>query len=269
MCRVWRDLRFGNAQGSPDYRAMRGSDPLIDEVTIGGGSETHADPEETIKGDTRVASSVPAEDEFVEVALDMGFAQSVEDALGPSLEVREHAVDPFQQLMRLLPLDNARLVRVGRRVLIAQPTVGDHSGTWGHHFSDEPVQRLRGSVGDVGQTDAARLAVFRQLDGADDEDLANRGAPALLLVDGVVFRAERHLGFIDLNEGLQRAASGIDHGAPELLEQEPGGFVAADAQLALQLKSGDAVRVGGDDVRGKEPRFEWQMAAMHDRACGD
>jgi hypothetical protein len=84
-----------------------------------------------------------------------------------------------------------------------------------------------------------------------------------------VFPAERHLGFIDLNEGLQRAASWIDHGAPELLEQEPGGLVAADAQLALQLKSGDAVRVGGDDVRGKEPRFEWPMAAMHNRACGD
>jgi hypothetical protein len=67
---------------------------------------------------------------------------------------------------------------------------------------------------------------------------------------------------------LQRAASGIDHGAPELLEPEPGGLVAADAQLALQLKSGDAVRVCGDDVRGKEPRFEWQTAAMQDRACG-
>ena len=46
-----------------------------------------------------MASPVPAEDEFVEVALDMGLAQSVEDALGPSLEVREHAVDPFQQLI--------------------------------------------------------------------------------------------------------------------------------------------------------------------------
>jgi hypothetical protein len=45
--------------------------------------------------------------------------------------------------------------------------------------------------------------------------------------------------------------------------------VAADAQLAPQLKSGDAVRVGGGDVRGKEPCFEWQMAAMHDRAFGD
>ena len=38
----------------------------------------------------------------------------------------------------------------------------------------------------------------------------------------------------------------------------------------LQLKSGDPVRVGGDNVSGKENHgLERQMAAMHDRACSD
>ena len=75
-----------------------------------------------------MASSVPAEDEFVEIALDKGLSQSVKDALGPSLEVREDPVDPFQDFMGVLPLDDAHLVWVGRRVLIAQSTVGEHPG---------------------------------------------------------------------------------------------------------------------------------------------
>ena len=80
-----------------------GSGTLIDEIAIGGGPEPHAEPEKAVEGDAGVASSVPAEDEFVEIALDMGLSQSVEDALGPSLEVREDPVNPFQDFMGLLP----------------------------------------------------------------------------------------------------------------------------------------------------------------------
>jgi hypothetical protein len=122
-----RDLRFGNAQGSPDYRAIRGSDPLIDEVTIGGGCDAHADPKETIKGDTRVASPVPAEDEFVEVALDMGRAQSVEDALGRR----------FKSCPRKLedPIEDGRTRRLGFRswhfhVAKARHAPDIHSNNW-------------------------------------------------------------------------------------------------------------------------------------------
>jgi len=258
-------MRLESAFGEP---RQAGSGTLIDEVAIGGGPEADAKPKKAIEGDPRVASPVPAEDEFVEIALDMGLAQSVKDALGPSLEVREDPVDPFQHVMGLLPLDDAHLMRVGRRVLVAQPAIGDHPGARGDHLPDEPVQRLRGSVGDMGQTDAARLAVFGQLDRAHDEDLSDGGAPALLLIDRVMLRAERHLGLINLDEGLQQASFGIDHGAPEFLEQKPGGLVAADAQLALQLKGRDAVRVGGDDVGGEEPRLERQVAVMHEGAGG-
>ena len=263
---VEKSLRRRRARASGAFEHRSGA--LIDEVAIGGGPEVDADPQETIKGDARMASSVPAEDEFVEVALDMGLAQSVKDALGPSLEVREDPVDPFQHLMGLLPLDNAHLVWVGRRVLVAEPAIGDHPGTRGYHVPDEPVQRLRGPVGDVGQTDAARLAILGQFDRADDEDLANRNPPALLAVEGIAFRAERHFRLIDLDEGLQQASSGVDHGAPELLQQQPGGLVAANAQLPLQLKGRDAVGMGSDNVGGKEPRLERQVAAMHDRAGG-
>jgi len=67
---------------------------------------------------------------------------------------------------------------------------------------------------------------------------------------------------------LQQAPPGVDHGAPELVEQQPGGLVAADAQLPLQLKGRDAVGVRGDTMRGEEPGLQRQVAAVHDRAGG-
>lgn len=72
------------------------SGALIYEITIRGRLQAHAEAEEAIKGDAGVASSVPAENEFVQVALGMRLAQSVIDPLCPTLEVREDPVDPFQ-----------------------------------------------------------------------------------------------------------------------------------------------------------------------------
>lgn len=131
--------------------------------------------------------------------------------------------------MRLLSLDNANFMWVGWWVLIAQPSVGDHPSSRGDHISNEPMQRLRGSVWDLCQANAAWLTVFRQLDRAHDEDFADRRSPTFLLVHGIMLRAERHFRLINLDKSLQWAASRIHHGAPELLEQQPGGLVAANA----------------------------------------
>lgn len=177
-------------------------------------------------------------------------------------------MDPFEHLLGVLPLDNAHLVWIGRRVFVAEPAIGDHPGIRGCHVPDEPVQRLREPVGDVGQTDAALLAILGQFDRADDEDLPKRSPPALLAVEGIAFQAERHFRLIDLDEGLQQASSGVDHGAPELLQQQSGGLVAANAQLPLQLKGRGAVGMRSDNAGRKEPRLERQVAAMHDRAGG-
>lgn len=245
------------------------SGALIYEITIRGRLQAHAKAEEAIKGDAGVASSVPAENEFVQVALGVRFAQSVIDTLCPTFEVREDPMDPLQQFMRLLSLDNAHFMWVGWWVLIAQPAVGDHPSARSNHISNEPMQRLRGSIGDLCQANAAWLAVFRQLDRAHNEDFADRRSPTFLFVHGILLRAERHLRLINLDKGLQWAASGIDHSTPELLEQEPGGLVAAEAQLTLQLEGRDPVGMSGDNVSGKKPCLERQMAAMHDRACSN
>ncbi len=48
--------------------------------------------------------------------------------------------------MRRAALDDAALVGVDGRVLVAQPAVGDDSGAGCDRLGDEPVQRLRGAV---------------------------------------------------------------------------------------------------------------------------
>jgi hypothetical protein len=102
-----------------------GSGALLDEIAIGDRAEIDSDPEQPIEGTVQVASAVPAEDELVEIATDVALPQSVEGALRPSLEVREHAVDPVKEFVRLPPLDDACLVGVRRWVLVAEPAVRD------------------------------------------------------------------------------------------------------------------------------------------------
>ena len=245
-------------------RFRAASDALIDEIAIGCRPEAEADPKERVESALRVTSSVPSEHELVEVALDMGLAQAVKDALRPSLEVREDAVDPRQDIVRLLALDDAGFVAVCGRVLIAQPAVADDMRTGRDGPTDETVQRPGRSVGDVRHPDTAGMAVCRKLHRADDENLAYRAAPAFGLVGGIVFRAKRHLRLVDLDQVLQQAPVGVDHRAAQLVQQEPGGLVASEAKLSLELQRGDAVGMAGDDVRGEEPRLEGQVAAVDD-----
>lgn len=170
-----------------DARYREGSGALIDEVAIAGRPEVEADPQETVEGDVRVASPVPSKDEFIKVALNMGLAQTVKDALGPGLEVGEHAVNPAQDFVRSSAGDDFGLMGVRGRILIAEPAVRDDMRARFDGPTDETMQRFRRAVGDLGQTDPARLAVLGQFHRADDEDLADRRAAALLAICRIVF----------------------------------------------------------------------------------
>jgi hypothetical protein len=81
-------LALGRQDVASCGRFRAGSDALIDEIAIGCRPEAEADPEQRVESASRVTSSVPSEHELVKVALGMGLAQAVEDALRPALEVR-------------------------------------------------------------------------------------------------------------------------------------------------------------------------------------
>ena len=122
--------------------------------------------------------------------------------------------------------------------------------------------RVRRAVGDLRQTDAAGLALRGKFHRADDQALAHRAAPALPVARRTVFRAERSLRLVDLDQRLQRAAAGIDHRPAQRVEQELGGLVAAQPALRLKLERRHAIEMAGKKVGSKESGLQRKVAGL-------
>src|SRR3954452_540463 len=82
------------------------------------------DAEERAEGGVSGAASVEAEDELVEVGLEVFATQAVIDAERPALEIGEDAVGPGQHDMGGHAADNMRIVRDAGSTGIPGPAVG-------------------------------------------------------------------------------------------------------------------------------------------------
>lgn len=96
------------------------------------------------------------------------------------------------------------------------------------------------------------MAIGREFDRSDEMQLAD-GAAALAAGDRVGLGAIGDVALVDFDEVFEKRSIGIDHGASQLLEHQPGGLVRAKAELRLELQRGDAVGVASDGVDGLEP----------------
>ena len=131
------------------------------------------------------------------------------------------------------------------------------------------MQTIGRIVGHLLEADAAGAGpAICNLDGADHEYLALMTAPAAAS-QGIVLVAADDLGFGDLDEPGQGAAVAGHHAAPQLGTQQPGRFVGAEAELALQLQRRDAVGMGSHQIGGPEPQGQRQLGVVHDSAGGD
>src|SRR6202011_4164127 len=63
-------------------------------------------------------------------------------------------------------------------------------------------------------------------------------------------------GVIQLDVSMQRFTGNVDHGPPELVEEQTRGFVSSQAQLPLQPQGRSASCVGDHQVAGPEPDRE-------------
>src|SRR5512134_1202850 len=153
-CGVGRRRRAASNDGRRRLSGRGGgrSDALLDEVAGGGRGETGAEAEQGVEGRGGMPAAVPAEDELVEVALQVLAAQAVEGPEPPALEVREDAVRPAQH-------DVSVIGQAG----VAGPSVGDDASAGRGDGGDERSECGRGEVGDRREADAAGLAVGREL----------------------------------------------------------------------------------------------------------
>src|SRR3954451_22480668 len=103
--------------------------------------------EERAEGGVSGAASVEAEDELVEVGLEVFAAQTMIDAERPALEVGEDAVGPGQHDMGGHAADNMRIVRDARGTGIPCPAVGFGGGTGGEIGLEKGMQTIGRIVG--------------------------------------------------------------------------------------------------------------------------
>ena len=99
------------------------SGTLFNKITICRWPETNTDPQQRVEGTSKVSPSVPAEHEFVEIALQMAFSEAVEDAFCSCFQIGEHAVDPVEYVMCFFAADNLRLMRICRGIFVTEPAV--------------------------------------------------------------------------------------------------------------------------------------------------
>src|SRR5919205_1942835 len=160
--------------------------------------------EERAEGGMSGAASVEAEDELVQVGLEVFAAQAVIDTERPALEIGEDTVGPGQHEMGGHAADDMRIVRDPGDTGIPRPAVGLGGSAGGKIGLEEGMQALGRVVGHLLQADATGAAV-RDLDGADHEYLALMTAPTAA-GQGIVLAAADDRGFVDLDEPGQRAA---------------------------------------------------------------
>ena len=230
------------------YSRTRHSDGQIGEIPIGGVAQSEAVAEQDAKGRASMAPAVPAEHELVEVALQVFSARAMIRAKSLSLEVRKDPVDPSQHQMGGPVADNFPVVFAASEAQIARPSVCDHLGTRGRDPGHEGMQASGRIISDQVKPDAAwTSAIRRQFNRSSELHLADRAA-SLTAVSRFVLGAVRNRRLVDLDQFLEQGPILHHHGPAELLQQEPGRLVAAEAKLGLQLKRRDAVGVARHDV---------------------
>lgn len=141
--------------------------------------------------------TIEAEDEFIEVGLEVLAAESVVDAQGPDLEVGKDPVDPGQHDVSGHLTDDMGIMDDAGGAGIPGPTIGLGGGTGGEVDGDKAVQAGGRIIGDLAEPDAARAAAaILDLDGADHQHFALMTASAATS-DRIVFAAAGDFSLID------------------------------------------------------------------------
>src|SRR5918998_3704313 len=137
------------------------------------------DAEERAEGGMSGAAPVEAEDELVEVGLEVFSTQAVIDAERPALEVGEDAVGLGQHDMGGHAADDMRIVRDAGSTGVPCPAVGLGGSAGGEIGLEESMQTTGRIVGHLLEADATGAgSALLDLDRADHEYLALRAAPA-------------------------------------------------------------------------------------------
>jgi len=264
----WRILQDFSRESNPKAFLVKGLSPCLrsDQHLVGDGLDGDCDAEQGAESGLGRTTAVEAENELVEVGLEMGFSQSVIDTQCPGLEVGEDPMDPGQDDMSSHVADHMRLVSEARGARVAGPTIGFDGSAGGDAGLEEGVQAGGRGVVDRRQTNAAgALALDFDRGGHLQFALATASAAASRRV---VPGPPGDLRLVHFDQAGQRIALGIKHGPAQLGSQQPGALVGAQAQLPPQLARRHAVGVRRHQIGRPEPYRQRQLGGVHRRAGG-
>lgn len=227
---VRRFVRYDDSTARLRRTCLAGHQRLQREV-----SGLHPDPEQRVEAHSIVPPPVPPENELVEIRLQIALAKAVVDAERVALEVREHAMNPRHQDVRVDPTDVGRdVLTVGEIGVGRVPVSPDHGAGLGR-IDDEAVKRFAAIIPYRGEPDTRGNVTFAKFDRADDRDLAD-GAAALTASNGLVLGAIGDDRLVDLDDACERIAIRRDHRLAETMQQEPRALVGANTEFGLQLE---------------------------------
>src|SRR3954462_12031157 len=242
----------------------------VADSTVGGRGCEHGllDQAGEAVADALGGAPVEAEDVLVQVPLQVLRADgAVMGAEQPALGEGEHEVDRRQPERRGSPgpgeVDRLVAVALGGEAVVAAPAVGRDLGRAADVAAEEALE-ARGPGGghrlpaQAAQPPSLALAA-PALDRAGDDRLAGRPAPRL------AGPGAADQGLVGLHAPAERLAISRHHGAADLVQPSPGGPVAAEPHLPLQLHGGDAALAGGDEVDGEEPACQAGLGLLEDR----
>ncbi len=236
-------------------------------LRVGRRTSVTAKAEQGLKSGPRFTTTVRAEDEFIEIDLELAAADAVVGADQPALKVPDHPVGKRNDgLGSLAQLKRGRLrswhmgIAARREHPEAREAIGGDGGTCGDVSGSE---LLDGGSCEIGY-DLHPDSTGRPSPPFDCNQNQRGVAPSELATAPQSCLSSPHPGLVHLNLAAKRVPRRVHHRATELVQHHPRGLVAAESQLLLQEEGRQPTLIRRHQIRSPKPRHERGLRIVED-----
>jgi hypothetical protein len=238
-------------------------------VASGRWGSTGAQAEQGLERRHRRSPPIMTEHKLIEVHLQLRTADTVVRADQPLLQVADRAVgerDGRRDTMAQGRSDRLRVrdmaIAFYRRSAKTRQAICVQCRAWCDMSREERLESARAEIRDHCHAHTAGdvAALF-------DGDQHQRGFPAFQLPTPAQpgLRAANPR-VIQFDVSMQRFSGSVDHGPPELVEEQPGRFISSEAQLPLQPQGRRASFIRDHQIAGPEPDRQRRFRVVEDGA---
>jgi hypothetical protein len=226
-----------------------------------------AESEQRLKRRHGLPTPVVPKDELIEIDLQVTAADPVIRPDQPLLQIANRSVNSRQHRTTTLAYP-----------LLAGDVAKTDLGQATERFETIGVdRRLSGDVayGEIGEGAAAEVrndfhsSTSRSLAPFFHRDRDKGGFPTLQLTTAAETRlGPANPGVVEFHLAVQRLPRRIHHGPAEFVEDQPGRFVPADPQLALEQQGRHPALIGRHQIGGPEPQRQRRSRPVENRSRG-